>query len=268
VAERASGNIARLPKWWKRTGETADGADVSDLLRRLARINENVAVPIEIADGHIPSGPHDSPEDEADPPDSPWRVRRLFLEEAHHRQYGRPWAVGKYAFEFVVEAGLRPEHRLLDFGCGALRLGKWAISYLEAGNYFGVEAHLMSLEAATAYEIPVHGLEEKRPRLLWNDDFELSHFGTTFDCILDYTGSKSMGTDPTLQRRLFSRFAEVLEPGGRLLYVPDLRVPAEILEECGWRVARRDVVQRPPLFQNHEDGSFKPDIVWNELVLA
>src|SRR5207248_6045542 len=69
-----------------------------------------------------------------------------FLNEIHHLQYGRPWALGRYVFEFLVESGCRPDHRVLDFGCGALRAGVHVIPYLNAGNYFGVDPHLRSLQ--------------------------------------------------------------------------------------------------------------------------
>ena len=40
------------------------------------------------------------------------------------------------------DAGLRPDHRLLDIGCGSLRLGHMAVGYLDPGNYWGTDASL------------------------------------------------------------------------------------------------------------------------------
>ncbi len=40
-------------------------------------------------------------------------VEAPILGEEHHHQYGEPWAKGKYLFGVAVQAGLRPEHRLL-----------------------------------------------------------------------------------------------------------------------------------------------------------
>ena len=39
----------------------------------------------------------------------------------------------------MVEHGLKPEHKLLDVGCGPLRGGIKFINYLEPGNYYGVD---------------------------------------------------------------------------------------------------------------------------------
>jgi cyclopropane fatty-acyl-phospholipid synthase-like methyltransferase len=36
--------------------------------------------------------------------------------------------------------GLLPNHKLLDFGCGALRFGLLGIDYLDDGNYYGIDA--------------------------------------------------------------------------------------------------------------------------------
>src|SRR5688500_16008680 len=53
-----------------------------------------------------------------------------FIWEDHHRAYGHPWCVGRAYFDAMIHFGLRPDHRVLDFGCGAGRLGIWAAAYL------------------------------------------------------------------------------------------------------------------------------------------
>ena len=253
-----------MRKWW--LDSTEKQATDADGLQRLAQVNAKGAVPVEIAAGdHIHGDARDGKQgdDERSVGDVP-PVRERFLKEAHHRQYGRPWGMGRYLFDFVVDSGVRPEHRLLDFGCGALRLGIWVIPYLEAGNYFGVDSHLVSLEAAVTYEIPLHRLEQKRPRLLWNDDFALSHFETTFDYIVDFSSSSRV-KEPERLRRVFASFAEVLPPGGRLLTAPRPNLSTDELAELGLTLVRGEVIQRCELMEGHE-GSFRPYNVWNELV--
>jgi SAM-dependent methyltransferase len=238
-------------RWWKNREEPAG---TSDDLERVREINARAPVPIEVPGEAAPraacarAGP---------------RVDEAVLREEHHQQYGGPWAKGKYRFEFLVESGLRPEHRLLDIGCGSLRIGVPAIRYLEPGNYFGVESHLFSLEAAATYEIPLHRLEEKHPRLLWDADFTFSHFGTAFDWVIDSATSTSVGKHPERQELLFRNLAEVLKPGGRLLIVPRPVVPVEQLREWGLALVRENVVQQCPLLAGHED--FKSVNTWYEL---
>jgi SAM-dependent methyltransferase len=248
-------------KWWI---ASPTPTDAREMRRELTSINATAAVPIEIAGADQLRATGTSNGGSADV--TPGPVKERFLKEAHHRQYGRPWAMGKYLFEFVVAAGLEPHHRLLDFGCGALRLGNWAIPYLDAGNYFGVDSHLVSLEAAATYEIPLHGLEAKRPRLLWDENFAFSHFGTTFDYVVDFSSSSRV-KDRKQLRRLFGNFADVLEPGGRLLTAPRPGLPIEDLAQLGLSLVRGDVLQRCPLLEGH-DESFKTTNVWFEFARA
>jgi SAM-dependent methyltransferase len=168
-----------------------------------------------------------------------------FLNELHHLQYGRPWAIGRYIFEFLVEAGCRPGHRVLDFGCGALRLGIHAIRYLDAGNYFGVDSHLRSLEAAVTYELPLHGLEDKRPRLLWDGDYNLDYFGVQFDWVVDFSTTVRIRKRDV--PRAFTAIAGVLHPDGRVLTSPAPKVPVGSFAEWGLRVVRDDLVQECPM---------------------
>jgi SAM-dependent methyltransferase len=248
-----------VKKWWERSLEK-DGAEggVENIGRRLARVNANTAIPIEIAGGH-------SETDDGQPGAEPWRVDERFLNEEHHQQYGRPWALGKYIHDFVVAAGLLPQHRLLDFGCGALRFGIWVIPYLDEGNYFGVDSHLPSLEAATAYEAPLHGLDEKRPRLLWSEEFAFSHFETPFDVIVDFASSSHFGKKRL--RRIVSEYVNVLAPGGRLLTSPPPELSVETLAEHGLTFVRGDIVQPCLLLEGHEDR-FRSHNVWVEFTRA
>lgn len=40
---------------------------------------------------------------------------------------------------FLREFGLSKEHRVVDYGCGSLRLGQKLISWLDSGNYIGLD---------------------------------------------------------------------------------------------------------------------------------
>ena len=222
-----------MRKWWL---ESVRDAPPEEAHQRLARSNANTAVKIETVDG-IASD------------DGPWQIDERFLQEAHHTQYGRPWILGRYMFDFLVESGLRPEHRVCDFGCGALRLGVWTIPYLEAGHYFGIDSHLESLEAAAAYEIPLHALEAKRPRLLWSQDFAFSYFGSQFDWVVDFSSSQKV--DPPELPRLFGELVASLAPGGRFLTAPRLSAPLDQYAEWGLTLVR-EVEQDAPELRGHD----------------
>ncbi len=181
-----------------------------------------------------------------------------FADETHHRFYGLPWCIGRDQMDFLVSRGLRPSHRVLDLGCGSLRTGIWLIPYLDNGNYFGVDAHLESLEAAVHYEIPLHRLEDKSPRLLLSSQFELSHFGVDFDWIVAF--ALLIHLDPQNQEKALRRMRSCLEPGGRVVLSHALpRLEKELTNEFGLVVAHREV--RPcRLMDEH--------IEWFELTLS
>ncbi len=96
-------------------------------------------------------------------------------EDWHREGVGGMWEeIGKLQFDFLVERGLKPDHYLLDIGCGSLRGGVHFIRYLSKGRYFGVEKEESLLEAGRRVELKRYALEEKEPQLFAVDDFDLS----------------------------------------------------------------------------------------------
>ncbi|OLT28331.1 methyltransferase [Nocardiopsis sp. CNR-923] len=86
-------------------------------------------------------------------------------------------ALGRMQFDYLVEHGLRPEHRLLDIGCGNLRAGWHIIAYLDEGGYYGIDISPdIMIEAKKA--LVEHGLQAKLPHLTVTRDL-------TFDFLPD-----------------------------------------------------------------------------------
>ena len=48
-------------------------------------------------------------------------------------------ALGQLQFDYLVAHGLRPDHDLLEIGCGNLRAGWRLIEYLDHGRYHGID---------------------------------------------------------------------------------------------------------------------------------
>ncbi len=86
----------------------------------------------------------------------------------------------RFQFEFLTSRGLRPEHRLIDIGCGALRGGIPLIEYLETGHYAGVEARAAVLEEGRK-ELAEAGLEHKLPLLIHAADPTQVELDARFD---------------------------------------------------------------------------------------
>ena len=61
--------------------------------------------------------------------------------DEHYRAYVGPPAdydlVSAMVFNLLTSMGLRQHHRVLDIGCGSLRVGRLLIPYLNPKNYFG-----------------------------------------------------------------------------------------------------------------------------------
>jgi ubiquinone/menaquinone biosynthesis C-methylase UbiE len=56
--------------------------------------------------------------------------------------------IGRAELEELRESGLRPEHALLDLGCGVGRLAQFAIPFLAHGEYVGVDISPTMIERA------------------------------------------------------------------------------------------------------------------------
>jgi len=87
--------------------------------------------------------------------------------DEHYRAYVGPPAdydhVAAMVFNLLTCLGLRQHHRLLDIGCGSLRLGRLLIPYLNPGNYVGVEPNQWLVEDGIANETGADLIRIKRP---------------------------------------------------------------------------------------------------------
>ncbi|CAK9137059.1 unnamed protein product [Ilex paraguariensis] len=101
------------------------------------------------------------------------------LVEQHHSNYGEPWAGGRDVFEFLAESThLSPDSRVLEIGCGTLRVGLHFIRYLDPQHFHCLERDELSLMAAFRYELPSQGLLHKRPLIVRGEDMDFSRFGS------------------------------------------------------------------------------------------
>ena len=56
-----------------------------------------------------------------------------------HRPSERYLDAGQRHLDVLSQHGLQPHHSMLDYGCGVLRTGRYAIPYLTDGKYVGVD---------------------------------------------------------------------------------------------------------------------------------
>ncbi len=90
---------------------------------------------------------------------------------------------GELIVERMRELGLRPEHKVLDIGCGALSQGSPLIRYLNPGNYVGIDPAGWLILAAM-YAEPQ--LKDRNPQFLYRSDFDASGYGT-YDFVVSHS---------------------------------------------------------------------------------
>jgi cyclopropane fatty-acyl-phospholipid synthase-like methyltransferase len=114
-----------------------------------------------------------------------FRVRRRFpsREARRHALVGPPefWRKTRaFQIAFLKRQGLRPDHTLVDIGCGTLRGGVPIIEYLDRGNYAGVDVR-QEIESEARAELAEHRLDEKAPTLAYGRRLAEVHLGRQFD---------------------------------------------------------------------------------------
>lgn len=91
---------------------------------------------------------------------------------------------GRQQFVAFLREGLRPESRVVEFGCGCLRIAYWLVRFLEPGGYCGIEPATRRVELGKQYLFSPEELAHKAPRFDDNEVFDTSVFGGRFDFFL------------------------------------------------------------------------------------
>lgn len=143
-------------------------------------------------------------------------VARQARKGRHRVVIGDLWEeLGALQFEYLRDNGLEPGSKLIDIGCGSLRGGVRFVSYLDAGNYFGLDSNASLLDAGFRRELTPLGLAHKAPRaqLVANGEFDFGGFPDGFDFAL----AQSLFTHLPLNhlRLCLARLAPKMKIGGR-----------------------------------------------------
>lgn len=144
--------------------------------------------------------------------------------DTHYRAYVGPPEdydlISAMTFNLMTTMGLRQQHRLLDIGCGSLRLGRLFIPYLNKGNYVGIEPNRWLVESGIEKEIGQDMVDIKRPEFHIADDLD----GLSADELFDYVVAQSIfsHSSPSLLFRWLSEISSHLKADGAILatFVP------------------------------------------------
>jgi len=121
----------------------------------------------------------------------------------------------QYQFNALTRLGLKPHHSVIDVGCGPITVGLPLISYLERGNYVGLD--LLPEPLNESYRrIARHDLAHKNPTLVCSSTFgkrELER--RTFDFI--WMSQLSYHLDDLQLVLLFEQACAMMTPSSVLL---------------------------------------------------
>jgi hypothetical protein len=95
--------------------------------------------------------------------------------------------IGALQFNLLTLLGMREQHTLLDVGCGSLRGGRLAISYLLSGCYFGIEPESWLIDEGIRNHMGREMVRLKQPHFSDDPNFTCSIFDRKFDFILAHS---------------------------------------------------------------------------------
>ncbi len=135
------------------------------------------------------------------------------IENKAHRDFvGGLWEeLGHLQLEFLIKSGLKPNHKLLDIGCGCLRGGVHYVKYLQEGNYYGLDINNSLIEAGKI-ELKKADLIKKKPNLIVDDKFSFDKFGSKFDFMVSVSVFTHLPMNIII--RCLNKARESLTPNG------------------------------------------------------
>ena len=84
----------------------------------------------------------------------------------------------------LLNEGINPESKIVEIGCGCLRIAYWLVRFLDPGCYHGIEPARRRVEYGLRYLFDPGEVELKQPRFDFNPRFDTSVFGARFDFFL------------------------------------------------------------------------------------
>jgi ABC-type polysaccharide/polyol phosphate transport system ATPase subunit/SAM-dependent methyltransferase len=132
----------------------------------------------------------------------------------HRLATGGRWdEQGQWVSDFLRRQGLRPDHYVLEVGCGSLAAAARLLPYMEQSHYWGFEKNVDLFVAGVQIELPRLGVRPERGHFILNDDFDLSESPHAYDLAL----ASSLVRRLTLNSiaRCIAAVVKKLGPGGR-----------------------------------------------------
>jgi SAM-dependent methyltransferase len=149
--------------------------------------------------------------------------------------------------DFLLSQGLKPEHWLLDIGCGTGRLARKIVPHLEPGHYFGLDIAEAAVIAARELAIE-EGWSDRQPTF-WVGEIPA---GLQMDLLWSF--SVFIHLPQGLMESVMRRAAAVMHAGSRFFwaYVPEPRTWRSGVKQFRHTLAdyQRAAVQAGLTFEN------------------
>jgi ABC-type polysaccharide/polyol phosphate transport system ATPase subunit/SAM-dependent methyltransferase len=120
---------------------------------------------------------------------------------------------GRWVDEFLRRHGLRPEHYVIEVGCGSLAAAARLLPYMEQNHYWGFEKNMELFNAGVQIELPRMGVAPERGHFIVNDDFDLSSAPHVFHLAIASGLLRRLSLNGTA--RCMASVVKKLAPGGR-----------------------------------------------------
>lgn len=128
-------------------------------------------------------------------------------------------ALGRLQFDYLAGHGLKPSDRVLEIGCGNLRAGWRFISFLDAGNYYGIDISPDILLAAQRTLVRF-GVQDKTPHLMLVQDLKLDFLPAEYFDVVHAHSVFSHSPIEVIDECLAS-VGRILAPGGHFDFTFD-----------------------------------------------
>lgn len=184
----------------------------------------------------------------------------------HYRAYVGPPTdydlVAAMTFSLLVALGCRQQHKVLDIGCGSLRVGRLLIPYLNKRGYAGIEPNEWLVKEGIEREIGEDQVRIKEPRFHFSDNAAaLIKDQTEYDFVIAQSIFSHCGID--LLEAWLAQFAQLIADDGTSV-VTYLDGPTDT-DATGWvypgcvtftqrtmeRLAREHSLEFVPLLWRH-----------------
>ena len=123
--------------------------------------------------------------------------------------------IAAMSFNLLTCLGLRQEHKIIDIGCGSLRVGRLLIPYLNKNNYYGVEPNKWLVQDGIKNEVGRDLIKIKAPTFIFDSSISEAKLPTDFDFVIAQSIFSHCGRD--LVGKWLSEIQPHLKNDGALL---------------------------------------------------